>query len=248
MIRIILISLLSLLSLSAFAQEQTERKPFFTDGKSWLFWQHWTVAKSQYFLLTVVGDTVVEGKDAKILLRDNLYTGLSNKPRTSKEVYLEEDGRIYVYYQKNDNSESDGKFLPLFDFNVKKGDKVNDRLVVEDVKTWDDLSYGYPTKIIWFGYDEYWIEGVGTTSDNILICDNDGIRPTGGFGGKLLQCFENGRMLYDSEIKISFPSFGGVEAVTTLPDDGNVYDLNGHRVKSPQKGKIYVKESKKVVW
>lgn len=231
-----------LLSLSAFAQEQTESKPFFTDGKCWLYWHHPTIDESYYFTLTVVGDTVVEGKDAKILLRDNLYDGISGLPRTSKEVYLEENGKIFMY-----SPESEQKFLPLFDFNVRKGDKVNDRLVVEDVFTPDYL--GQPTRFIWFGGTSYWIEGIGANNNLIMMYDNEGLFPTGGIGSQLLQCFDNGRIIFDSEdIKIVYQRLAGVNDIQMRPDSDTVYDLYGRRVQSPEKGKIYVKGAKTVVW
>jgi len=40
----------------------------------------------------------------------------------------------------------------------------------------------------------------------------------------------------------------GIKTITTPVEDGDCYDLMGRRAKTPQRGPLYIRSGKKVVW
>ena len=95
--------LLILAGKTTVAYSQTE---WFPIGAKWCYeiWR-FQPERGTYFLFTVEKDTVVDGKNCRVIRGEN-----------SLDIVYEEEGRIYYYFN--------GKFRKIYDFNAKVGDTV----------------------------------------------------------------------------------------------------------------------------
>lgn len=125
---------------------QEEYKPLLTEGKTWEVVTSNTSPTDHedgetYIKLS--GDTIVGGHVCKILVH-------TNKEYTWKSVLLEDDKIIYHY------DESTKVFLPLMNFNLHEGDKVE----VNNI-AYRRLAIGNEGKVPL----AYWVEGIGASED-----------------------------------------------------------------------------------
>ena len=100
---------MTFMSLQTFAQD------FAPIGAKWYYTESFAFSGDISFLkIESIKDTVVEGKNCKILLKTN-FLGCSNRPTLSEIVYSE-DSVVYFWDSYFD------KFQTLYDFKTKKGD------------------------------------------------------------------------------------------------------------------------------
>lgn len=133
--------------------------------------------------LRIIGDTVIQRKDCKILERE--FVSCNSRPK--REYLYMEDQQVY-YYHFNDR-----KFQPLYDFSLEVGDTTRVRLwgpylsrgdymyiKIDSIGSIDFNGHELKDMYYYFGYENnlgevkfsYWkkfriIEGVGET-DNLF--------------------------------------------------------------------------------
>ena len=226
--------------LCAMSANAYEYIPMLTNGKSW------TVAYVLYFsmesrvIYTVTGDTLVNGRQCKkIHVENQLYNSQYDI------AAYEENQKLYSY----EYSEGDDPLL-LLDFNRHVGDYIistNDGEWGAQVTKVDYITVnGITRKRIVFGDDGVdvpcWVEGVGANFDCFASPYQ---RPTNGSFYYLLECRDNGKLIFsqsDFDIPLS------VDNVTNDVKESNskIYSQDGVRLnKIPDKG-IYIKDGKKI--
>lgn len=153
--RILPVIFMLITSITVFAQEDTR---MLKEGRSWKVLEMFC-DRPKYETYTVSGDTVINGKTWKKILKD--YQKDDHKSSYTTAAY-EEGGKLYGLW-------GDNPFLML-DFNKQKGDYLYEGVTYGPVVT--DVDYitvnGVTRKRITFsdfGEDEYlcWVEGIGAT-------------------------------------------------------------------------------------
>lgn len=253
----IFLTLLLFFPLSLMAQEGTiyVYQPFVVEGKKW-FTQQKTTGSGAYnnFLYYLTGDTIIEGHHCKKLMvninngaTDNgleMYYKREDNAYVLRYLY-EEDKKVFQYCVNRTpfiyNSQS-----MLYDFSMKEGDKQGNYTVgsvevvdFHGVKRRVMHIYGYG------GIEEYWVEGIGTRSP--FTPGYSGF--TGGFIG-LVECIENDKVVFNENDFDNLIYTDGLELPTINNDINNdaIYDLQGRRVTAPQKGGLYIKNGRKILW
>lgn len=231
-----------------------EYKPMLTDGKMWK-----CVTKGDHFnsgdasfTVTVVGDTIVNGKACKKLQYDG-ETEFGKKIDYCRVAY-EEDGKVYTkdlpfYFEYED------KFILVFDFNMHKNDKTaDDHTTVEA----EDYVYVDGEKVhrVKFGITDrngispVWVEGVGPNTDFILFTPPTYIPTTTGGSDidYMLECYDNGKLIYTADDFLKGWDTNGIALPTAEKTArGNAYDISGKPTNAPHKGEIYIRDGKKQV-
>lgn len=228
------------IGLNANAQEY---KKMFKNGRVWNYIvSNSGILDQKYITVTVIGDTVVDGRTRSKLHFHTIYmTGDNEQCKFSSYDYYntayEEDGKIYY---------GDGK-EPLMDFSMHKGDAIGwqnvheeDYIEVRGVK-YRRLEL-YPdggTKY----YKRYWVEGIGASCCLAMNTGED-IHAISEIT-YLESCYDNGQLIFSHD-DFYLPAITGIAAVKpSAPTDGKAYDLSGRRISQPAKNGIYIKDGHK---
>lgn len=217
---------------------QSSHIKLFEDGKSWLCeTRKFSESSTQTsFEAVVSGDTIVNGCQATRLC-------LFDEAGCEVQTYAvsEEDGLVSVY------SDIVNDFVPLMDFNKHTGDIIDGILEVKNEKSINVngverrmLSLGKPNM-----EEEIccWVEGIGA---NINIYITLFPSPIGHYT-YIVKCFKDGQCIFtEDDFRNLTNNIARVE--NEKSEIMSVYDLNGRLIECPQKGKVYVMSSKKVVW
>lgn len=189
--------------------------------------------KSTY-TIEVKGDTIIGNRRCR-----QIY---SPEYETSKTLF-EEGRKLYVV-------NADGNPVVLLDYNLQKGDRLDETTTV--VWEWEltDMGYHYRVITIDMGFDcerrpfdptpwhYHLIEGIGVSKDEFLshrFIDN------GNTISYLLKCWKEGALVYYAL------GFNSVDEKFTDNDSLTIYDLQGRRLNTiPQKG-IYIIGGKKII-
>lgn len=244
--RTLAIFIVALLGLSASAQEY---KPIIKDGRMWIMAKivdNLTDNDEKTIVANVVGDTIVDGRECKKISVRIYHESMRIADAFDKAVY-EEDGKLYMHdYYDNEN------FSLLIDMNMRKGDVIptessNINIAVESEDTVD--VRGVKRRRIGFDNDFYkgnplvWIEGVGASIDCYATpC----IRTTNWDGMFLLECYDDGKLIYakDDLRNVPLPT-NAVSVSVSKYTHGLVYDILGKRISSTRKGEIYIQNGEK---
>lgn len=229
------ISVLVFTSLIGLGQEVRSYEPYLVDGKSWTFEQYNGFNELiGIHSITVVGDTLAFGKSCKKL--EN-----SNRPGVCS-LSFEEDYKVFDIVS--------GTSRPLYDFSVQVGDKIlfslEDNEPIETMSVIKDEFievHGKKWRRIIFDGGISWIEGIGSESGNGMTL----YEAPFGYYSKLLQCCENGNIIFTNEDFYVKPA--GVENIT-VEDTGSqkcIYNLMGQRVANTIPGQIYLYQGKKFI-
>lgn len=175
---IILIAILVNSFSSKASTEEYVYSELFEEGKSW------DIIDTYYNSLTK--ETTIVNKKASVNIKwsdgAHLLTQIKSfTPETNKTYtmsYLEENNIIYTNYE--------GRYLPIIDFNLHKGDRIriNDGIEREEFSRYCyvvneeiiDIK-GINRRILSIGSEEngspftYWIEGIGSIHDWIMLED-----------------------------------------------------------------------------
>lgn len=137
-----------------------EASDYFAAGKRWLFSTRHTEDHSlfspfNYYLeYSVVDNIIFNGMEgAKIKVINPLYSFDLDQDRF---IYCFEENNVIYSYNDNQN-----KLIPVLDFNLKKGDYVNEFWDIQDV--FYSFLYGSERSILKLDFDNYWIENIGCT-------------------------------------------------------------------------------------
>lgn len=220
-----------------------EYQPMLTDGKAW----KWEIKNSMHgdytYIIAVNGDTIVRGQACK-----KIYYGKASDPSDVESLAdrctaaYEEDGKVYV------DTYGD-RFTKILDFSMQVGDSLynknltltNDDYVEVNGKKVRRLKFK------WYDWDTssfVWVEGIGTNKDEIFVQLSF---PTNGYqGARMLECYDNGKLIYTADDFLKDWDTDGITLHTTeKTTDGATYDITGKPINAPHKGDIYIKEGKK---
>ena len=247
--------------LSLACQGQETHKGFLSEGKQWnehetyVYWNRdegEDINRITYYSLLLRGDTVVGERDCL-----KLYYCTESDTVYRCAMY-EEETRVYYI--------PSGSIEPglLYDFSKSVGEEVNDsdfwpKPYVTNIDY--IMVNGENYKRISFTDDDLdgptvvtWVEGVGSDGGlfgvysswhGILVAGNIG----GGKWGKMDSCYENGKCVFTND---DFHKEGITEGVGKIVFARNVeqevYDLQGRRVQTSQRGSLYVKGGKKYIY
>jgi hypothetical protein len=184
------------------AQVHTGRESYFSEGSTW----------TEFTLDTHSDPTRYVNSNQYFLSNDTLINGMPYRNffyRDSQQLYYigalrEGEGKVYAKLENY--GEDSGEFL-LYDFTLKKGDRiissasegilsVPEGLVVTKIDTiW--LLNGESRKRFHFDRTAAWIEGVGSVGGFL----NDTYWHISGFSEKILACFkQDNTQLYKDEV------------------------------------------------
>lgn len=214
-----------------------EYKPMLMEGKSWTVWHLYHVNKEETLTYTVSGDTIVDGRTCKRIIVEPL-----EKDYKYSVAAYEEDGKLYAY-----QFSSDGKPVLLLDFSKNVGDEQFYR--GNKVESVDYITVnGVTRKRILFASSHSetpcWVEGIGANYD----CWATNIaRPSNGSVYYLLECRENGELVFSqSDFGVTM-SVGSVRQDNKAKKDGAKYSLGGIRLSSASNCPVYIQGGKKYV-
>lgn len=227
-----------------------EYKPMFTDGKMWIYstaiiGKELQVLSPSTSTAVVCGDTIVGGRTCKKLCYREYDEDATKKAFAYNWAIYEESGRVYVW----DLDVSPESFSLMLDFNMEKGYITEDGL--DKVKYKDVVNvWGEERSRIVFGSKDakgipmVWVEGVGSSIDSYFT---KLFIPTGGIALRyLLECYENGRLIFTRDDFTKNLPTGVAANVADVPNaDTRTFDLSGRRIYSPKSGEIYIKSGEK---
>ena len=218
-------------------------KPMLTNGKEWKCRDVNVMMGNHDFTVTVCGDSIVDGLVCKKLLyKYEEGSGYADR----YEAAYEENGKVYLCDEMGKRE----KFILLLDFTISEGDKVASGMeaVDEDVATVD----GQQVRRLKFdssaadGITTIWVEGVGASVNRFCTTME---WPTNGYvGSYMLECRDNGRLIYTAE---DFQKGWLVNGITTTEAVSNrtsaTWDLSGRRIKTHNIKEVYIKDGKKIL-
>ena len=237
-------TIISIMAMSMTAHAVT---PLLEDGKSWnvmtyvsLYVGVDTISITEY---KVSGDTIVQGKEAKIIKRNVAYKKPYMDIIDTPLFIIEEDG-LYSLYNEHPTDENPEAFLPLLNFDMHKGDAIG-RVTISDERIIN--IRGVDRRVLVMGeYPNccYWIEGIG--SPNFYYITPEGPVPPGHMS-IMTDCYQDGRSIFKYE---DLELFSGVEPITAdHENDGyKLYDLYGREVGAPIPGNVYIRGKHKIIW
>ena len=227
----LLIFLFLCISLCTNAQEYI---PVLKEGRTWVYLVTDVCFPENYFFRTetVSGDTIIDGVKYK---KD--YHSDFDGHDYGIQPKMEEEGKVYSFY------EGGGRKL-LMDFNMHTGDTYGgcavmseDSIVVRGIKR-------RRLKIRKKEFAGYWVEGIGSSCGDAELT-----LPESSWGATwfMYECYDNGELIFTMK-DFDAPTVTGINTVTTGENADNLlYDINGMRVETPEKGKMYIRNGKKFV-
>lgn len=249
--------------LSACKVDARDYLPVYTEGKVWNY-SYYTMVDNKMqkgeYQWYVVGDTIVGGKNCKIISSRNIEDPINIFSR-EKEVVYENDKKVYSV-EDTDNSP---EFKLRLDFNLNLGDHFKINLGLPDynvdfyVSSSDSVMGGDIKRkriILAYGEDSFdkgqeadcWIEGIGTTLTTWLENTLAGTTTSSSHLVKLRfdSCYDGDVCIYKNDELPPTPSdFTGIESVKTdNTDNGKMYNLNGQQVGKNYKG-VVIQNGKK---
>ncbi len=213
-------------------------RPLVEKGKKWTCHHNDTNLFIYDYFYTLEGDTVVAGKDCL-----KMYS--ENKDNTGAVVYegalYEEDKKVYCFYPEKDEAEL------LYDFGCKVGDKLSRNSYEQILLSAETIEvngrhakrYEFQAQMSSEEDDPFvmgrivWIEGVGSTNDFFKML------PLAGNYNFLKACEVNSEVIYQNLDLIN-----DIMTIRQEMTPGNIiYDLQGRRLNSPQKGINIIRQS-----
>lgn len=214
----------------------------FQEGRTWVLLY---MGNEEYFYRTVEvsGDTIIGGIECKKL---HLY----EDDGSEYETYggYEDGGKVYVSNSK-ESAESDSKFRLVMDFSMHKDDVFYGaegrecRVLSDDTIEVNGIERRRLTVQTYY-YGGYWVEGIGY---NCGAATMDSTQDWNSLNYYVYECYDNGELVFKLS-DFNSPVITGIEAVDADTNaDGAIYDVTGMRVKVPEKGRIYIRNGKKLM-
>ena len=263
--RCVVLLLSALCSIIVYAQKEYDS--ILKEGKVWRM-EYKLVVEPGYGdvyndeIIMLKGDTLIDEVPFKQMHKKSWRRGEESEPTEWKAIrcYIgEKDGKIY-YLEDNPYNPSYRPYLIVMDFSLGIGDDFvytstgSGSQIVYAVKTASDTIFScsddkrprrclsvIEKDIEFYMRSDIWIEGVGAVKTGLT-----GIFGLYQYGAypKLLRCEDNGVCIYEAE-DVS----ADIQTVKENHTTGAVtYDLQGRRVLQPQKGGLYIREGRKVVY
>jgi len=255
----VLLIVLLILPTSLYAQEQVANRNSnanntILSGKHWKMSIRGSMDPTKYNIWSyedaeLRGDTVISGIRFKELYKKTWTDGDNDQPFVFTRIYFgEENGKIYKYNSLLNT------ISVVFDFTLKEGDTFQtsememfgEKAVVSAVS--ETILNGSTDKtprkclyISWYGeVIDIWVEGVGSLTNGLYGMD-DGYF-SWGCVMQLMICYKDNEVLYEYENMTD-----RIEQPVSLEGKGQIYDLQGRRVVSPQRGGLYIRDGRKFI-
>ena len=223
--------------------------PILEDGKVWSAMRKFPSGEVEW-KREVIGDTVLLDRKCKavrsIYASEILYGGDS--------YYYEEDGKLFVY-------RNDGTFWLVYDLGMTETGWHNEfevhPIYVYDIQRSYMTIEGQERLCVTIDYDmdnehgefparEIWVEGIGQIGITPLVSFNAYMEA--GNGGYFNTCMLNGKAIFTHD---DFDKITNIHsAIKESPYDKRqeIYDLQGRRVLTPQRGGLYIRGGKKFIY
>lgn len=212
-----------------------EYKELFKDGRVW----NYAIVEDGdgeivgSWRVKVIGDTIVDGHNAKKLSVQKIYKYLEGNYYDLQTFGYEEDRKVFFADTKK----------PVMDFNMHEGDIFDGSVLTRE----DSIEvHGIKYRRLYFNGRDYpcTVEGIGERNsvfgdilDSPVHEKSEVIM--------FVSCYDKSELIF-SEADFDSPAITGVEAVRdTKKKDGKVYDVQGHRVKQTQPNRMYIRDGVK---
>lgn len=230
-----LLSLIFMLAVAYSGISAEEYKPMLTEGKSWTVLHIHFVNVEELITYTVSGDTVVDGRTCKRIIVE--YPKSNYKFATAA---YEEGEKLYSY-----GLSEDGKPVLLIDFSKNVGDERfegGDKVESVDYITVNGVTRKRIIFDVYNGETACWVEGIGTNYDYWI---GGFTQPTDGSVYYLLECRENGELVFSqSDFGVTL-SLGSVRQDKKVSKGDTKYSLGGIRLGSASNCPVYIQGGKK---
>ena len=204
----------------------------------------WNCAQKMYgnddveriYTVTIKGDTIVNDQKCKRLVK--VYQDTPNE-QTVFAVF-EKDSKVY----RVTGSETS----LLFDCNLSVGDKVNEvgTVVSVDYISLNNIQNTVHKRITIAydnNYQNYLVEGIGLSSTKYSSY------VLNSYYDVLISVYENGECIFkDSDFTKQGTGIDAPKFQTEESGNSTLYDLSGKQVLVPQKGHVYIKGEKKLIF
>ena len=210
-------------------------KPILEIGKSWVYQRYFFPDSTMkhpkpFFKATVESKSIEDGKEIfKVLITDEYDF------EPDYALAYEENGILYYF------STEHMEYVPMMDFNLEVGETILEgrRKII---KKEYEMIEGTSRCVITFQNGHIWIEGIGSPY-NLSITE----MPIAlSLRSKIIQCSMGDKVIFKDD------NLNAYLSVPYIPreysKDDAIYDLDGNYVDNPQKGHIYIQNSKKIVW
>ena len=256
----IFLTLLLFFPLSLMAQEESsyEYQSFVAEGKTWhvhyytTYYTHGLSSTALDWTFYISGDTIINNQNFKKLMvtaEEDVMSTFFKGMKREGDAYLygclfEEDKKVYSYNPYNSNY----KLYLLYDWGMKEGDKQEDTYIVGSVDTID--FYGVKRRVMhiygYGGIEEHWVEGIGTRCPF-----GPGYSTRTGAGWDLVDCVVNNNIVFTGDFYGWNGETNGIKdpfEQSIKRNDDIICDLQGRCVTAPQKGGLYIKNGRKILW
>lgn len=216
--------------------------PIFEEGKRWVVkWQAADIVKHQTWVIS--GDTIINNHSYYIV---------------DGSIVREEGNRVYAWINDEERT--------IYDFNLKVGDTFqgNELVVVkvDSIKVHDITRKRIGLMSSWYfevykgeygeeldeenpkNWDVCWIEGIGSSNTPTYYSDWYVIGPR----HTMQQCYFNDECIFTYDDFFAKPVSSISNPVSSISVSNAVYDLQGRRVQTPQRGGLYIKDGRKLIY
>lgn len=240
-----------------------------TQGKSWVFEQDyrelvdywvWGMSTTRRVNLEVTGDTIVADKPCKVIVQ-------TINGESEKLIGYEEGGIVYqvIIFKKLTGGayKTYSVFIPLIDFNARKGDVLQCYIYKERYESYEPrgtltvtdeetvTAYGTERRVITLSNGAQWVDGVGASiGENHLLTQYCPLMLTYGTErmgvidrDEMIECRQDGNLIWTAS---DFTSINEIESDSA--SGSALYDLQGRKVAAPAPGRLYIKDGKKTVF
>lgn len=229
-----------LLSAEACAQESQQYEPMLQDGTVFMYFRYGRIETPEvcgYYTSTVVGDDTIDGIQCKKVV-------INEYGKTHEEYWREEDGVVYLYTITDTEDGTEWKFVPMMNFNLNKGDSVDNSTYVKKVDYVETLD-GVRKRITLHGMATFplvWIEGIGANNEVAYIT---AMPLAGTVLHYLVGCYRNDMRIFSYEDFFKESTSAPVIKAETPVENNVIYNLDGNKISEPYPGQVYITDGKK---
>ena len=227
--------------------------PILKDGRRWhcvraRMFENFGV-RNDTFNITVIGDTIVEGRKCKRLYV--LYEEKTHGEKSKGSYYAayEENGKLYTFNGPNTPIQI------IIDMNVDVGDQLPYERPYIKVAEEDVIEVkGVKRRRITFqeeykGRREAWVEGIGATTNQCWYTQQPVMTSMYAPYYYIDSCYDNDVLIFSKD-DFDAPSVeSSITKVESKADDndGKLYDVSGKPINNTEKGKVYILNRRKYV-
>lgn len=217
--------------------EESDYHPMLKDGNYWIYVRYMPMCDYEMCLMRieVCGDTIVNGQNVKRMKGTQAY--LNGK--VLENYFTAYENNRAVYHGIPGDSEK------IMDFNYNLGDKTERGYEVINV----DYTYDNHKRLTFIkdGIKHYWVEGIGSDTDQLWDILNGEMPTTIMYGVFLVYKSRQGEYFDKDMFSQEGKKEVGINPVKSDIDDDKIYNLDGIEIKMPQEGEIVIRNGKKFI-